>query len=363
MKREMLARNSDPILKTRVLGAAGIVLLCGLLTAGLWPFHAPTNEIGWVPGNGVQFGAHATILSSGQFPTPTSATGTTCSLEMWLQPLDLDRGSTLLAFDNPDPMRFSLRQSNCDLVLRRGRLELFIDRVFSRDRPTLITIAATPARAQIYVDGKLVRTLSGFPLSAQDLTGRLVLGNSPVENDSFSGRWRGLALYRNALTEEQVARSYQTWTESGRPNTGSTGPPFSLYLFNEGRGRTIYDYGRSGINLTVPTRFIVLHQTFLEPPWTEFHPTLSYCKDFLINIGGFIPFGLVLQAYLVSRNDSRKGLLLTVVAGLAVSLTIEVLQAFLPTRFSGMTDLFTNTLGTWFGAALYGPTARAFNLQ
>ncbi len=128
--------------------------------------------------------------------------------------------------------------------------------------------------------------------------------------------------------------------------------PVVLYLFNEGMGDVVHDQMNSGADLHIPENYFVLHAPFLETPWDEFQPSWSYCKNVLINVSGFVPLGFFFCAYfsLVRRLD--RAVLATIVLGGVVSVTIEVLQAFLPTRDSGMTDIITNTLGTGIGAML-----------
>jgi glycopeptide antibiotics resistance protein len=95
-----------------------------------------------------------------------------------------------------------------------------------------------------------------------------------------------------------------------------------------------------------------LDKIFLEPFWREFNMSWSYWESALKNIVGFIPFGFCVFPCL-SAHKLKRAALVTVILGTLVSLTIEVLQAYLPTRDSGTTDLFTNTFGTYFGVVAF----------
>ena len=344
-----------------------VLALGGILTAGLWPFHSPKNDVTWLPaGRGLSFGAYGTILSSGVFSGTNPGDGAPCTLEMWVESYLPWDTSTLLAFYDPETHKqFSLHQSLTNLELRNSRRltrdktnrvgvsHFYIDSIFRQGKLVFITITSSGNQTRVYVDGVLAAEASQFPLSADDFNGELVIANSPVHNDSWEGWFRGLAIYQSELTPEQVLQQYEAWTRDGRTATTADGRNVALYLFDEREGNIIHNRVKSEVDLNIPERYTVFDEKFLEPPWDEYYPNWSYLKDVLINIAGFIPLGFVANAFLSFVARVRRAALFTVLVGCATTLTIEILQAFLPTRDSGTTDLITNTVGTCLGAAIY----------
>jgi glycopeptide antibiotics resistance protein len=130
--------------------------------------------------------------------------------------------------------------------------------------------------------------------------------------------------------------------------------PLLYYSFTDSSGSTVIDRGKGQpANLRIhryfrPYKRILLEQDLLPNDW-RYH-----WGDILINIVGFIPLGFLFSLYLKRKGWTfRNSLFLSAASGLTISLIIEVLQAFLPSRSSGMTDIITNTLGTIIGFCLH----------
>jgi len=345
----------------------GLPVICGLiwcclLVAGLWPFHAPENHVSWSrSGNGLDFGHYGVVMSSGILKTAPSATDESCSIEIWVKPTSLHSNGTILTLYTPEnPRQFSLRKWETGLVLRRevrNRQERRVSEAFLADafhaaKPVFITLTSDGQRSALYLNGLAVKPNRDFAFSAQDLTGQLVLGSSPVSSDGWLGQLFGLAVYRRNLAPAEVVGDYQSWINGRRPEVAGNESSVALYRFDEHEGTIVHNLA-GGPDLYIPRQFVLLQQAMLQSPWSEFKWTSGYWSDALVNIVGFVPFGLLVYAYFSSRHAPRP-LFITVLLGAATSFAIELLQAYLPTRDSGLTDVLTNTLGTYVGVVLYG---------
>jgi len=349
-------------------GAVCFGVVCITLTLGLWPFHAPPNEVAWLPGaNGISFGSSGTVLSSGTFQTGDAGVAG-YSIEVWVQPHPWLKSATLLAFHAPqNPTQLRVRDALNDLSLQADlaatpghwtTATLLVHDAFRRARPLFVTIACGSHGTAIYLDGKLAARDPTLLIPASSFTGRLVLGDSPLQPDSWWGQIRGLAMYGADLSAEQTSRHYATWRASGRPEINADERNLGLYLFEERGGTIIHNSAHAGhshlapaVDLYIPPRYEVIDKILLEPFWREFEMSGSYWSAVLKNVVGFVPLGLCFNLYFSARRVKR-AVLLTLAVGIAVSLTIELAQWFLPTRDSGMTDVLTNTLGTWCGILL-----------
>ena len=360
----MTDHSARSVIEKRALAAVCVCVLCGILIAGLWPFFPPKNEVSWLDHeNGLRFGEHGVIFSSGPLNMPDLSGENACGIELWLQPgLSFDTNTILDVYTPQNPFQFRMGQSGDDLVIQRGfrdhqnhvrTFNFYVDHVFRQDRKVLITLAADAQGASIYLNGREAKSSSQFRLMHEALRGQLIVGAAPVQDERWSGKLLGLAIYNQRLNPDRVLQDYREWTENGRPIATPEKSVGALYMFSERAGGIVHDQVTSAPDLYIPKRFRVVGQVFLEPPWKEFYSDWSYCKDVLINIVGFVPLGFCFCAYLSRIRLRNRAAFETILIGGAISVAIEVLQAYIPTRQSGMTDIITNTLGTSCGTLLF----------
>ena len=352
----------------RIVQALCVFAFGVIVIAGLWPFYPPRNEATWVENeNAIRFGRHGSLLSAGNLTTNKSNDEGLGSIEVWLKPTVLHGSKTILAFDSTehpgDP--FKLIQSENDLVVQQRNIDdhgicrtaqFSVRDVFRPHEPVFVAITLGKHHADVYIRGVLALTSPILGTSTNNLTGRLVVGNSPDSDNSWSGEISGLAIYHRELRAARVAQQYQSWTIGQKPDRSQDEAPVAVYLFSEHGGTVIHNQLDAGTDLLIPARFFLLHQPFLEPAWRRFRfgwPGWGFWSDVLVNIAGFVPIGFFLLAYLSLLQSVKRSAAKTILLGFLLSLMIESLQWFLPTRDSDMTDLMSNTVGTVVGVSLY----------
>jgi hypothetical protein len=342
----------------RVLGGLSLILLVGMLIACLQPFQAPKNTAAWVGrGHGIVFGRHGVVLSSDSLAPPGSREDASSSFELWLLPdLDRHKGSILAIYSVENPRQLSIEQYNGGLAvrsasagdpLRVGSAPSYTHGVFAPGKTVFVSITSDQRGTDVYVDGILRKTSPAFRITNRMLSGKVVFGAAAVSDYSWAGQMLGLAIYSRALGPADVQRHYTSWTKHGRPELSDTDYPLAVYLFEEGAARQNRSAVQGGSDLYMPERYVVPAKGVLLPP------SLDNWSDIVANILGFVPFGFTLCGYLMSSGRVRPAVIVTSVICGALSLLIETVQVYLPTRDSSMTDVITNFVGGTIGALIY----------
>lgn len=352
-----------PNLLRTLMPACCFIVACITLSLGLWPFHIPANQVAWMPaGGGVEYGRAATILSDGPIVKPplTSSSGAR-SIEVWAAPHPYQKVAVLLSLYSADRRSYvEISQALVDLkVAVKSKLGGFRTEeatfhwreVFRRPKFVFLSITSGQNGVSVYADGKLLGREPGMRIPEWILSSQLILGDSPFQPDSWRGKVKGLALYESELPPVEVARHFQAWATLGSPQPKPEERVRALYLFGEGGGSRVHSETPFAADLWIPDRYMVIDKIFMEPFWEEFEWTRGYASAAAKNLIGFIPFGFCFYLMFLERGTQRP-LLLTLACGTAGSLTIELLQWFLPTRDSGTTDIFTNTISTGVGAVV-----------
>ncbi len=335
----------------------GIVLVT--LAAGLWPFSRPSNDATWLAeGSGIAFHRHGVAVGNTPLNIDASALRG-CTLEVWLHPDKVwTTGVPVAVYSRRDARSFELTQDYTDLLLRlettthhgtRLASELRVPDVLRR-RDFLLSLVADGQRTSVYVDGKLLTTSQSFMLAPNDLSGELILGNAPLRNRAWAGQIKGLDIYGRALSSSEVASNADRWTSGTGLIVSDSAQLLALYSFRQRSGNLIRNEAGDAGTLQLPAKFVTEDEMLFENPVSEARADGNYIGDALVNVAGFVPLGFMGALAFGILRDSKRAILLALLAGFLTSLAIEYFQWYLPTRFSGTTDLITNSIGTLLGA-------------
>ena len=201
----------------------------------------------------------------------------------------------------------------------------------------------------VYLDGESVASRADLTLRlpTDSGRGRLVLGNSVYGRNPWSGNITGFALHRAALDERTLESHLESWRLGDGFADESYAAAYIAYSFSEPNGRIAVDRSPRGLDLHFPPE-----QTFIEPKLFDSSIDAgSNRRDIGLNLFGFIPFGFLLVALLADGTQLNR--LSTLATGFALSASIELAQAWIPSRSSSLLDLLLNVAGTGVGGVAF----------
>lgn len=216
-----------------------------------------------------------------------------------------------------------------------------------------LTITRGDNGTKVYCNGKFIHEDKNLTLAVpKGEKTRLIVGNSVYGKHSWEGDIFGLALYRTALNGKDIERHFERWSNEHDFWFAKNDKPLALYLFDEKDGKRVLDHAEGNHHLKIPYRMKILKRKILEPEWEKFEYESNYIQDCFFNLVGFIPLGFSISATLIRLRSKFKHhvVLKTVFFCFLVSIFIEIVQAWIPSRSSSMSDLILNTCGAFIGS-------------
>jgi glycopeptide antibiotics resistance protein len=365
-------------------------LLIVFLIVGLWPFNfTEKNNAVISPTGGLEIARHGTAYTA--LPA-----GKLQDLKQFAIHIDLTTSSDGLDslekifghFINQEDENIFLAQWKDGIELRvrternKAGMKFGEDGVLEKEKRAACLIIYDGQKIHLYKNGTLTRRDTRGPLSFSNWSAEypLVIGTDATGRAQWKGTIYEIAVFDQALMPGEVQRYKGARQESRRHPVDDR--PLIHYVFKqentyetEFRGKkalAVRDLGKGETaDLVIPEQFTPYQRFFFrwDPDWVR------NWLDVAVNIVGFVPFGMLLTFAVAKKKclsvlvpeclseeigESQvqrfKGskviglVILTVVVGFGVSLAIEWLQAYLPSRDSSLRDLITNALGTAIGA-------------
>ncbi|MGD9330634.1 MAG: VanZ family protein, partial [Desulfobacterales bacterium] len=351
--------------------ALTIAMLLLILYSGLrFQGGSITNEVFWLENRtGLRFGQQGLVYSKTANPSENlrSAGAGHLSIELAIKTgVSTDgRFKFLLIMHGDDDAEqlvighwrtWLIAMNGDDYDYKRRLARIAVD-TLPPQTERFITVTSGDDGTAIFIDGQLAKRDRDLTLKipGADRPTHLVLGNSNYSQHPWSGEMYGLVYFDHALSEPTIREHFRQWR---RKRTFAFAKPYNptrLYLFNEGRGGSILDWGGGEHHLAIPPKMVVLTKAILGAPVINDDDNTLLFQDMAINVAGFIPLGFLLSAlWLHWRGGKvRKRFAWILLACGALSLFIELAQAWIPSRSSQMLDLVLNTLGAGAGVMLH----------
>lgn len=365
---------SKLVQNNRIIGVVCVGVIIGLLLVGLWSLDFfPENAVRWLPDRaGLEFygkkispeycaGGVALTEEAIALPLGSLSSKRAVSIEIWLNSSvePACAHARIASFcDDAKSETLYVGQWGSGLLVRwqvsppsgeRSYRKIGVTGALPVGQTRFLTITSDEKGSAIYLEGNLVERFSHVNVLAHgnDVTGSsLRVGNSPDAKGPWFGKLYGLAIYDHSLTSEQVLDSYNWWIQGSRAGSLLKDIAVARYEFSERSGTWAKSSVGSANPLLIPSR-LPFEKRVLAPPDFARRIGMSGIKDIVINVAGFVPFGFLFSLWLrrLRKWSPLFSGFMVVLLGVCVSLTIELLQAYIPVRDSSQTDLIFNTLG------------------